>query len=68
MKTYLPKNNIIFIPIQFSHEMECSLGRVGECKAVGDDFQENVSVSRIASIHLSSKWRGDGPAPRDGQY
>ena len=40
--------------------MECSLGMVGECKAVGDDFQEHVSESRIASIRLSSKRRGDG--------
>ena len=35
-------------------------GLVRVRQLVGDDFQENVSESRVASIRLSSKRRGDG--------
>lgn len=39
--------------------MECSLGRVGECRAAGEDFQMSVTESRIDSIRSASKRRGD---------
>lgn len=40
--------------------MECTLGRVGQCKAAGEDFQVSVTETRIDSIQSASKRRGDG--------
>ena len=40
--------------------MECTLGRVGQCKSTGEDFQASVTGTQIASIRLASKRRGDG--------
>ena len=40
--------------------MECTLGRVGQCKSTGEDFQISVTRTWIASIRIASKQRGDG--------
>lgn len=40
--------------------MECILGRVGQCKAAGEDFQARVSDNRFQTILSSSRRRQDG--------
>ena len=40
--------------------MECILGRVGQCKAAGKDFQGRVSDERFQGIISSSRQRKDG--------
>ena len=40
--------------------MACTLGRVGKCKAAGEDFQKSVTETRIDSIQSASRRIGDG--------
>ena len=40
--------------------MECILGKVGQCRAAGEDFQTSVSDDRFQAILSSSRRRQDG--------
>lgn len=50
----------IIFSLHYVVRIECILGKVGQCKVAGEDFQPSVSETQFQTILSSSRRRQDG--------